>query len=86
MVATTSKMLAHIIREFRYEKNLSQSDLAEIAAVKQATISAFENSPDSTKLETFFKILYALELELIVQPRPKGGLPSGLDENGEEIW
>jgi len=31
----------------------------------------FENEPERTKLETLFKILAGLELELIVQPRKK---------------
>lgn len=67
---TTSKLLAHTLREYRYRAGLSQADIARIANVKQSTISAFENHPDATKIETFFKILFALELELSVQPRP----------------
>ncbi|MGC7560677.1 helix-turn-helix domain-containing protein [Pasteurella sp. PK-2025] len=71
MNATTTKMLAHIIREYRYQQNLSQTDVAKLAGTKQATISAFENHPDSTKLDTLFKILSGLELALIIQPRNK---------------
>ncbi|MBF0786292.1 helix-turn-helix domain-containing protein [Muribacter muris] len=56
MAITTSQMLSHIIREFRYQQNCSQIEVARLAGLKQATISAFENNPDSTKLETLFKI------------------------------
>ena len=71
MVITTAKMLSHIIREFRYQGDLSQTDVAKLAGTTQARISAFENEPERTKLETLFKILSGLELELIVQPRKK---------------
>ena len=71
MVITTAKMLSHVIREFRYQGDLSQTDVAKLAGTTQARISAFENEPERTKLETLFKILAGLELELIVQPRQK---------------
>ena len=71
MVITTAKMLSHVIREFRYQGDLSQTDVAKLAGTTQARISAFENEPERTKLETLFKILAGLELELIVQSRKK---------------
>ena len=71
MVITTAKMLSHVIREFRYQGELSHTDVAKLAGTTQARISAFENEPERTKLETLFKILAGLELELIVQPRKK---------------
>ncbi|UYA62625.1 HipB protein [Pectobacterium sp. F1-1] len=37
--------------------------------IRQDTISSFEQHPDSTKLEIFFKILSALNLELTVTLR-----------------
>jgi HTH-type transcriptional regulator/antitoxin HipB len=36
---------------------------------KQTTVSDFELKPESTKLETLFKILAALDLELYVSER-----------------
>jgi len=59
MVITTAKMLSHVIREFRYQGDLSQTDVAKLSGTTQARISAFENEPERTKLE------------LIVQPRKK---------------
>ncbi|TCP95996.1 HTH-type transcriptional regulator/antitoxin HipB [Cricetibacter osteomyelitidis] len=85
MVVTSSKMLAQVMREFRYRQGLSQTDLAKQAAIKQATVSAFENMPDSTKLETLFKLLAGLELELVVQPRPKN-MPSATQEEWGDVW
>ncbi len=71
MAITTARMLSQVIREFRYQQELSQTDVAKLAATKQATVSVFENNPESTKLDTLFKILTALELEVVVQPRHK---------------
>lgn len=84
MVVTTPKMLSQAIREFRYQQQLSQVELAELAAIKQSTISSFENSAANTKIDTLFKILASLELELVVQPRPKNP-PPPTDEYGD-VW
>ncbi|HDR1021941.1 TPA: helix-turn-helix domain-containing protein [Pasteurella multocida] len=88
MTATTAKMLAHIIREFRYQQNLSQTDVAKLAGTKQATISVFENNPESTKLDTLFKILSGLELELVIQPRNTNLLVEETKNHyqDDEIW
>lgn len=81
MVATTPQMLAHAVKEYR---NLQKKSQTEVANTKQATISVFENDPTGTKIETLFNILMALELELVVQPRPKNR-DILKDEEGE-IW
>jgi HTH-type transcriptional regulator / antitoxin HipB len=66
---TTANMLAHAIRDERKKRKLSQQALAEQAAIKQSTISAFENNPDGTKLETLFKLLSEMGLELHLAER-----------------
>ncbi|MBN6077221.1 helix-turn-helix domain-containing protein [Aggregatibacter actinomycetemcomitans] len=78
MVITTAKMLSHVIREFRYQGNLAQTDVAKLAGTTQARISFFENEPERTKLETLFKILAGLELEIIVQPLKKSAVTENL--------
>ncbi|MGX2987048.1 helix-turn-helix domain-containing protein [Ursidibacter sp. B-7004-1] len=83
MVITTSKMLSHALRETRYQQRLSQIDLAKLASIKQSTISSFENNSSNIKIETLFKILASLELELVVQPRPKH--QDTKDEYGD-VW
>ncbi|XKM14484.1 helix-turn-helix domain-containing protein [Orbaceae bacterium ac157xtp] len=80
MKITTSKMLANEIKNYRIKQNLTQSEVGKIIGIRQTTVSAFENTPDSTKLETLFKILYALDLELTVTKR-------GNSNNGwQEEW
>lgn len=64
MRITSSKHLANAYRDQRKRKGITQSALAAQTTLKQSTISAFENQPDGTKLETLFRLLSALDLEL----------------------
>ena len=86
MVATTAKMLSQVIREFRYQDGLSQTDVAKLAGTTQARISAFENAPERTKLDTLFKILAGLELELVIQPRKKTPTFGAVNEPTENSY
>ena len=70
--ARTSKDIGHAIRQARKAQNLTQKDLAVRSGVWQETISKIETGVASTKLETVFALLAALDLELQVQPRSKG--------------
>lgn len=69
MKITTSKMLANEIRNYRIEQDLTQSEVSKSVGIRQTTISSFENNPDSTKLETLFKILHALDLDVTIHKR-----------------
>ena len=42
----------------------SQLEVGSAVGLKQSTISAFENKPGSTQLETLFRILSALNLDM----------------------
>jgi len=63
--------LAIAIKNYRKGQKLSQSRIADLSGLKQATISAFEKKPNATKLETLFRILAAVNLEILVQPKGK---------------
>ncbi|MRS88921.1 helix-turn-helix domain-containing protein [Enterobacteriaceae bacterium RIT714] len=69
MKITTSAMLANAMRDQRKSLRLTQAETAERVGMKQATVSGFEQNPDSSKLETLFRLLSALDLELHVMPR-----------------
>ena len=78
---TNSKQLCTELREIRRSLKLSQTELSKKVGMKQKTVSKFERSPDSTQIETFFKILAALELEIEIKPRNTN--PS---ENKNSSW
>lgn len=69
MKITTSATLANAIRDQRKALQLTQAETAERVGMKQTTVSGFEQNPDTSKLETLFRLLSALELELHVVPR-----------------
>ncbi|PJG58052.1 helix-turn-helix domain-containing protein [Aeromonas cavernicola] len=69
MKVTSAKQLSACIKDVRLSQKLSQGKVAEKVGIRQDTVSSFELNPESTKLETLFKILAALELSLDIQPR-----------------
>ncbi|WP_347116299.1 helix-turn-helix domain-containing protein [Leclercia sp. S52] len=69
MKVTSADTLAQAVRDQRKVNKLTQTATAEQVGIKQTTVSDFENKPGSTKLETLFKILAALDLELHVVKR-----------------
>jgi HTH-type transcriptional regulator/antitoxin HipB len=71
-ITRTPKQLGTILRRRRKEAGLSQEALASRIHLRQATISALENSATDTRLGTLFDALAALDLELVVRPRTKG--------------
>jgi HTH-type transcriptional regulator/antitoxin HipB len=69
MKVTNSKQLSAYIKDTRLNQKQSQTDAAKKVGIRQDTISSFELNPDATKLNTLFKILSALNLELEVKVR-----------------
>lgn len=67
MRINSAKELSVYIQDKRALSNLSQGSVADLASVRQATVSSFESKPESAKLETLFKLLSALDLELEVR-------------------
>jgi HTH-type transcriptional regulator/antitoxin HipB len=58
------KELAMLVINQRKKLNLSQTAVSNLVGLKQKTISKFENNPENTQLETLFRILSALNLDI----------------------
>ena len=87
MKVTNSIQLSAYLKDIRQTRKLSQEKVACKVGIRQDTVSSFERNADATKLETLFKILSALELELVIQPR--NSPPGVAEENGsgwKEEW
>jgi HTH-type transcriptional regulator/antitoxin HipB len=69
MNITRTEQLSALVKAYRKKHGLTQADIAELVGLRVATISDFENKPQSCKLATFFKILAALQLQLDITPR-----------------
>ncbi len=66
-VARTPAQLGQILRSCRKQRALSQQQVAAQIGMKQPTISAAENGRGGTSLESVYRLLSALGLELVIR-------------------
>lgn len=78
-IARSPRQLGTILRRYRKKGGLTQTEVAAKTQFRQATISALESGKVGTQLKTLTDVLAALDLELVVQPRPKS-LPSDIED------
>jgi HTH-type transcriptional regulator / antitoxin HipB len=64
MIVHSARELAIYMRDSRKQQKLSQTEAGDRVGIDQSTVSGFENNPEGTKLETLFRLLSSLELEL----------------------
>jgi HTH-type transcriptional regulator/antitoxin HipB len=66
-----SKQLGNILKRFRASTPSTQKTVAEKSGLRQASVSQIEAGAKGIRLDSLFKILAALDLEIIVQKRTK---------------
>lgn len=86
MKVTNAHQLSAYMKDVRLTQKLSQGKVAGKVGIRQDTVSSFELHPDTTKLETFFKLLSALNLELTIQPRNTTDTDSDASAGWKEEW
>ena len=64
MIIRSAKDLALYLNDKRKQLKMSQSEVADLVGLKQDTVSKFENSPDNSRIDTLFRILSALNLNI----------------------
>ncbi|WP_411359824.1 helix-turn-helix domain-containing protein [Pseudidiomarina salilacus] len=69
MNITRPEQLSTLVKDYRNKQGLTQANIAELVGIRVATVSNFENSPTTCKLETVFKILAALNLKIDLTTR-----------------
>ena len=84
MQITRPEQLSALIKAYRKKHGVTQAEIAQLVGLRVATVSDFENKPDSCKLATFFKILAALQLQLDISPRDKSTDPE--QSKWQEGW
>ncbi len=85
MPIRSSKELALLVTNQRKKLKLSQTAIGQLVGLKQKTISAFENKPGGTKLETLFLILSALNLNLEIVSKEKT-ITKAKEKKWEQEW
>lgn len=78
-LARTPRDVGHALRETRRQHKLTQKQLAAASGIWQETISKVENGLASTRLETLFDLLAALDLEIVLRQRSKAD-PADLEK------
>ena len=61
--------LGFALREERKRKGLNQTALGAPVGVDQTTVSKVEQGKPGTRLDTLFRLLSVLDLELVLQPK-----------------
>jgi HTH-type transcriptional regulator/antitoxin HipB len=72
------KSLGSAIKRQRKAKKLNQHEAGAAFKLDQTTVSSIEQGTPGTRLETIFRILAALDLEMVI--RPKRNI---IDKSGE---
>lgn len=68
---SSPETLGQALRAERKQRGLSQKTVGHSVGMEQHTISKIEKGNPGTELNTLFRLLAALDLELTVQPRQK---------------
>ncbi|MBB71783.1 MAG: transcriptional regulator [Legionellales bacterium] len=68
-LANSPKLLGVTLKRARQQKGLSQAEVGEPFGIQQSTISSIENGAPGTQLETLYRVLASLDLELFIRPR-----------------
>lgn len=68
-VVNSPRILGQCIRRARKNKNLSQQEAGSPFKLDQTTISSIEQGAAGTRIETLFRLLAALDLELVIQDK-----------------
>jgi HTH-type transcriptional regulator / antitoxin HipB len=68
-IARSPKQLGTIIQRTRKQRGLTQTELANLAGLRQEMISKIETGHEGTKLSSIYALFAALDLELVVDTR-----------------
>lgn len=82
-VARTPEQLGQILKSCRVERKLTQQVAGTKVGLKQSTVSVVESDPTRTGVETLFKLLSALQLELVLRDRNEASSPDSIKKQRE---
>ena len=68
-VARTPKQLGQLLKSCRVQQERTQSAVGSKVGIKQSTVSILEADASTARISTLYKLLSALNLELVVRDR-----------------
>ncbi len=72
-IIKTPQQLGSVLRGYRRERRLTQKQAGTEVGLAQNAVSQIEAAPGKVSLVRLFKLLAALDLELVVRPRGTPG-------------
>ena len=63
-----AEQLGKVLKGYRRDKKLTQTEVGGTVGLLQKTVSKLEREPQTTSIESLFKLLSALELEIMLKP------------------
>ncbi len=69
--ATSPKVLGQILKSARSQKGMTQDHAGNLVGITQAMVSRIERGESNARIDTLFRLMSALELEVTVKPREK---------------
>ena len=66
--ATSAKVLGQILKSTRSQKGLTQAQAGNLVGITQAMVSRIERGESNARIDTLFRLMSALELEVAVKP------------------
>jgi HTH-type transcriptional regulator/antitoxin HipB len=75
-IIRTPRQLGPVLQGYRKTRRLTQASVGQTIGAAQGDISKLELDPSSTSFGRVFKLLAALDLELVIRPRDKNAPPS----------
>ena len=69
--AYTPRQLGQVLKGQRVSRQLTQREAADTVGLLPKTISRLERATETATVESLFKLLSALQLELVVRPVPQ---------------
>ncbi|AIR63371.1 helix-turn-helix domain-containing protein [Cedecea neteri] len=78
MKITSPDQLAIFLKDARKQGKQTQESVAEKVGLRQDTVSKFENNPAKTQIDTLFKILSSMNMELHIEAKSSQG--------SSEVW
>ena len=79
--AISPKILGQILKSARSQKGLTQEQAGKLVGITQAMLSRIERGETHIRVDTLFRLIAALELEMTILPRDKTD-----DKNEGDNW
>ena len=85
-LVSTPSQLSHALRSARKARGLSQDSAGALVGLLPKTISGLENHPGSASIDSLMKLLSALGLELVLEPKEADDASIKAGSKPNEEW